>query len=86
RKYKESDARALWAIFYHTIRNVNIRDYSQAQVEAWAPDNFDPEVWQRKMNSIAPFVAEIDGDIVGYTDLQENGLIDHFFCHHEHQG
>ncbi|EGQ7914876.1 TPA: N-acetyltransferase family protein [Vibrio parahaemolyticus] len=86
RKYKESDARALWAIFYHTIRNVNIRDYSQAQVEAWAPDNFDPEVWQRKMNSIVPFVAEIDGDIVAYTDLQENGLIDHFFCHHEHQG
>ncbi|ELB2044072.1 GNAT family N-acetyltransferase [Vibrio parahaemolyticus] len=86
RKYKESDARALWAIFYHTIRNVNIRDYSQAQVEAWAPDNFDPEVWLRKMNSIVPFVAEIDGDIVGYTDLQENGLIDHFFCHHEHQG
>ncbi|KIT51787.1 acetyltransferase, partial [Vibrio parahaemolyticus EN9701121] len=79
-------ARALWAIFYHTIRNVNIRDYSQAQVEAWAPDNFDPEVWQRKMNSIVPFVAEIDGDIVAYTDLQENGLIDHFFCHHEHQG
>ncbi|HGS5672503.1 TPA: N-acetyltransferase family protein [Vibrio parahaemolyticus] len=86
RKYKESDARALWAIFYHTIRNVNIRDYSQEQVVAWAPDNFGPEVWQLKMNSIAPFVAEIDGDIVGYTDLQENGLIDHFFCHHEHQG
>ncbi|ANQ27037.1 acetyltransferase [Vibrio natriegens] len=86
RKYKESDARALWAIFYHTIRKVNIRDYSQAQVESWAPDNFDPDVWQRKMNSIAPFVAEINGEIVGYADLQKNGLIDHFFCHHEHQG
>ncbi|WP_276318894.1 GNAT family N-acetyltransferase [Idiomarina sp. 29L] len=24
--------------------------------------------------------------MVGYTDLQEDGLIDHFFCHHEHQG
>lgn len=86
RKYEESDAWALWAIFYHTIRNVNIRDYSQAQVKAWAPDNLDPKVWQRKMDSITPFIAEINGDIVGYTDLQENGLIDHFFCHHEHQG
>lgn len=86
RKYEESDSRALWYIFYHTIRNVNIRDYSQAQVTAWAPDELDPKIWQRKMNLISPFVAEIEGEIVGYTDIQDNGLIDHFFCHDEHQG
>jgi putative acetyltransferase len=86
RKYQESDALDLWAIFYHTVRNVNLRDYSQAQVEAWAPDDFSSEIWKRKMNLLSPFVAEIDGKIVGYSDLQENGLIDHFFCHHEHQG
>ncbi|HCJ7274025.1 TPA: GNAT family N-acetyltransferase [Vibrio cholerae] len=86
RKYQESDAHDLWAIFYYTVRNVNLRDYSQAQVEAWAPDDFSSEIWQRKMNLLSPFVAEIDGKIVGYSDLQENGLIDHFFCHHEHQG
>ncbi|MFA0070915.1 GNAT family N-acetyltransferase, partial [Vibrio breoganii] len=27
-----------------------------------------------------------DGCVVGYTDLQPSGLIDHFFCHHEYQG
>ncbi|MGR5250364.1 GNAT family N-acetyltransferase [Vibrio aestuarianus] len=86
RKYQESDAHDLWAIFYHAVRNVNLRDYSQAQVEAWAPDDFSSEIWQRKMNYLSPFVAEIGGKIVGYSDLQENGLIDHFFCHHEHQG
>jgi len=37
------------------------------------------------MRGINPFVAEIDGVIVGYTDLQTSGLIDHFFCHHEYQ-
>lgn len=86
RGYKESDANALWEIFYHTIRNINVRDYSQAQVEAWAPDSPDAEVWTNKMRSISPFVAEIDGKIVGYTDLQNDGLIDHFFCHYEYQG
>ncbi|MFQ6372241.1 GNAT family N-acetyltransferase [Shewanella sp. YIC-542] len=86
RTYKGSDARALWAIFYYAVRKVNLRDYSQAQVEAWAPDDFAPDIWQRKMNEIEPFIAEIDGEIVGYADLQENGLIDHFFVHHEHQG
>ncbi len=85
RQYKESDATDLWGIFHHTVRHINIRDYSQAQVEAWAPENFDMEVWKRKMRTISPFVAEIDGVIVGYSDLQPSGLIDHFFCHHQYQ-
>ncbi len=33
-----------------------------------------------------PFVAEIDGKIVGFADIQDDGYIDHFFCHNEFQG
>ncbi|PSV59487.1 GNAT family N-acetyltransferase, partial [Photobacterium angustum] len=45
REYVESDAKALWDIHFNTIRNVNLRDYSQEQVEAWAPDCLDFSVW-----------------------------------------
>ncbi|OED60066.1 GNAT family N-acetyltransferase [Vibrio tasmaniensis ZS-17] len=86
RNYQASDAKALWEIYFHTVRNINVRDYSQEQVEAWAPSNFDSELWQKCLHRIQPFVAELDGCVVGYTDLQPNGLIDHFFCHHEYQG
>lgn len=86
RPYCESDASHLWLLFYDTVRQVNIRDYSQAQVEAWAPDHFDAEIWQQRMDLIRPFIAEINGEIVGYADLQDDGLIDHFFCHHQYQG
>ncbi|MCC4801134.1 GNAT family N-acetyltransferase [Enterovibrio norvegicus] len=86
RHYTENDAEALWHIFFNTIRIINSRDYSQSQVEAWAPESFDFSVWKTKMRTINPFVAEINGVIVGYTDLQSSGLIDHFFCHHEFQG
>lgn len=85
RRYRESDAKALWNIFFHTIRSVNIRDYSQQQVEAWAPDYFDDRLWQQKMREIKPFVAELNGQIVGYADLQRDGLIDHFYCHRAFQ-
>ncbi len=85
RNYLDGDAPGLWKIFYNTIRNVNIRDYSQAEVEAWASDTQDPTLWEKRMKGINPFVAEIDGVAVGYTDLQASGLIDHFFCHHEYQ-
>ncbi|MBD1567514.1 MULTISPECIES: GNAT family N-acetyltransferase [Vibrio] len=86
REYIESDAQVLWDIHFYTIRNVNLRDYSQEQVEAWAPEHLDLSVWKKRMSGLSPFVAEVDNIIVGYTDLQPNGLIDHFFCHHEYQG
>ncbi len=76
----------LWSLFHHTIRRVNIRDYSEEQVRAWAPDQIDEQRWQQRMASINPFVAVIDGEIVGYADVQDDGLVDHFFCHHRHQG
>ncbi|MCL1123370.1 GNAT family N-acetyltransferase [Shewanella surugensis] len=86
REYCPTDAIHTWALFFNTIRHVNIRDYSLKQVTAWAPDEFDLGVWQQKMAKIKPFIAEINGVIVGYADLQVDGYIDHFFCHHEYQG
>jgi len=86
RDYVEVDAEALWNLHFYTIRNINIRDYTKEQVEAWAPERLDLSVWKNRMKGLSPFVAEINGTIVGYTDLQPNGLIDHFFCHHEYQG
>ncbi|WP_299003775.1 GNAT family N-acetyltransferase [uncultured Shewanella sp.] len=86
RQYCTADAMSTWKLFYHTIHHVNSMDYSLKQVTAWAPDEFDLSVWQQKMDRIAPFIAEIQGVIVGYADLQEDGYIDHFFCHHEYQG
>lgn len=86
RHYVATDAAALWDLFYHTIRHINSCDYSPAQVAAWAPDNYNMTAWQQRMQELSPFVAEIDRVIVGYTDLQSDGLIDHFFCHHQYQG
>ncbi len=37
------------------------------------------------MTDIEPYIAELNGEIVGYADLQNDGLIDHFFCHQAHQ-
>lgn len=86
REFREQDAPILWALFYNTIRNINLRDYTEHQVKAWAPDEFDAQLWLKKMTAIQPFVAELDGVIVGYSDVQPSGLVDHFFCHHEYQG
>lgn len=86
RNYRETDAKLLWDIFFHTVRRINIRDYTQEQVEAWASDEFNIAAWKKRMAALTPFIAEIDGVVAGYADLQPDGLIDHFFCHHAYQG
>ncbi len=85
RPYQESDAETLWSLFYHTVRTVNRRDYTQAQVEAWAPEAMSMDVWRTALQKKATYVAEQEGKILAYAVLQSDGLIDHFFCHHQHQ-
>jgi len=84
RKYRLGEERAIWNIYYNTIHHVNTAHYSRDQIEAWAPVNLDESTWSGKIREIDPYIAVLNGIIVGYTSLQENGYIDHFFCHHEH--
>ncbi|GLT16430.1 acetyltransferase [Vibrio zhanjiangensis] len=86
RQYNPEDTQALWEVFFLTVRNINRAHYSQQQVEAWAPDDWDMKKWHETMSRIKPYIAEINGQVAGYADLQDSGLIDHFFCHHECQG
>lgn len=86
RKFQNGEELALRKIFFNTIRNVNIKDYSEVQTQAWAPDDYDQSEWCKRINSIEPFVAVLNNEIVGYTDIQDDGCIDHFFCHWNHQG
>lgn len=86
RRYKAGEETELWNIFFHTIRNVNIRDYTHEQVEAWAPDEINPEDWRARIAGMNPFVCLNDAKkIVGYAALLESGYVDHFYVHHLHQ-
>lgn len=88
RKYKESDAPAIASIYYNTIHTVNTRDYTEEQVNAWAPYDSvqDYSGWQEKLAKIQPFVATINDTVVGFAEFEPNGHIDCFYVHHEYQG
>ncbi len=79
RRFQRGDEAALRQLFFETIRNVNRQDYTEEQVRAWAPEDYDAEYWATRIQDLNPFICEIDGEIAGYADLQSSGLIDHFF-------
>lgn len=78
RNFEKKDAVVTWELKFNTIRSVNIHDYTEAQTKAWAPDNYDMDIWQKRVETMNPFIAEIDGQVVGFADLQKDGYIDHF--------
>jgi putative acetyltransferase len=86
RAFRPDDANALVDVFRDSVRVVARRDYTLAQVTAWAPDEMDANAWALRCASKQTFVAEIDAVPVGFTDLEPNGHLDMLFVHSQHQG
>jgi len=79
RKFEVGDEASLFQVFYSSVHLIACRDYSQEQINAWAQADFDVQRWSDLMQKIRPFVVEIENQIAGYADLQQDGYIDHFF-------
>ena len=86
RPYRREDAPALLALFRDTIRRVNCRDYSPAQIAAWASDDIDTVRWFGRFAGRFVPVAEADGRPVGFAELEPDGQIDRVYVSADHQG
>jgi UPF0176 protein len=85
RLFQQQDSDRIAQLFHDTIREVNIRDYSPTQVQAWAPDDLYFTNWTEDCTSNFTYVAEEEGEIIGFAQLETNGHIDCFFCHKDYQ-
>ena len=85
RTYEIGDTQKIIKLFYDTVHEVNIRDYTKAQVDAWAPADMDIESWTKSLSSKFTFVAEKGEKIAGFGQLEANGHIDCFYCHQAFQ-
>ena len=87
RPYHYTDAQNLANIYYHTIHKINSKDYSQEEINAWAPSSsLEIHGWKEKWEKMIPMVASIDDTVVGFVEFESNGHIDCFYVHHEYQG
>ncbi len=85
RPYRPDDAPALLALFRDTIRRVNCRDYSPAQVAAWASDDIDTVRWFGRFTGRFVPVAEEAGRPVGFAELEADGHVDRVYVSADHQ-
>lgn len=82
RRSKPKDGAQIGQLIYDTVRTINIRDYSEEQVQAWAPD---PEIFST-YDECCAYVAEINGKIVAFGNLTLDGYLHRFYVHKDFQG
>lgn len=81
RKYIDADCPILAKLFFDTISNVNLGDYTLEQIEAWASGVKKlSELNERFLNSYT-LVVEEAGKIVGFGNITSDGYLDMLYVH-----
>ena len=85
RKYEEKDLSSIIKLFYDTVHFINIKDYTQKQVNVWAPENIDKNLWNKSLLKHYSIVFEDNGIIKGFCDCDNEGYIDRLYVHKDFQ-
>lgn len=85
RKYVSSDCVELTELFYNTVHQVNADDYTQAQLDVWAPGKADLVKWDMSLQEHYSIVAVENGVITGFGDIDKTGYLDRLYVHKDHQ-
>lgn len=85
RAYMPSDCEDLAKLFYDTVHTVNVKDYTEEQVNAWASGEVNLEEWNLSFLQHSTLVAEEKGQIIGFGDVDQTGYLDRLYVHKDFQ-
>ncbi len=87
RPFQTSDTENILTLFYDTVHTVNRNDYSPEQLNAWVPPQPDIKKWRDRFESSKTIVAESDGKLVGFGNLEnKKSSIGMLYVHRDFQG
>ena len=85
RQYEPTDCEDLVKLFYHSVHTINAKDYSQEQLNVWATNKIDLEVWNKSLSEHYTVVAVENNIIVGFGDIDKSGYLDRLYVHKDYQ-
>lgn len=84
--YSSDKAKALTDLFYRSVHAIDPKLYSETDKEAWAPTPSDYWFWAKRLARKQPWLALIEGRIVGFMELEADGHIDCVYVDPDYQG
>ena len=84
RAYTPADCQRTAALFYDTVHAVACRDYSQEQLDAWAPEDRDLTAWDQSFQGHFALVAVEGETLLGFGDITPTGYLDRLYVHQDH--
>ncbi len=87
RLYRQRDLEELIQLFYHTVQTVNRRDYTEEETAAWvpSPESVDRAAWGASLSDHYTLVAEKQGKLLGFGDMDSTGYLDRLYVHKDCQ-
>jgi len=85
RRYLIGEEPAIWDVYFRATHETNAADYHIDLLNRWAPPDMNMGEWTERLREKNPFVALVDGHIVGFAELDGDGFIDYFYVSPDHQ-
>ena len=82
------DLEELVQLFYETVHTVNLGDYTRRETDVWAPSPaaMDRAAWGESLSAHDTVVAEREGQLLCFGDMDATGYFDRLYVHREFQG
>ncbi len=84
RRFRNGDLEEVINLFKQTVKNINIQDYEDNQIQAWL-SNLDYVKWQESLLNHISFLAFINNELVGFADMTEDGYLDRLYVSYKYQ-
>lgn len=79
------DAAGTHAAFREAVLRTASADYDSEQIDAWAgAAGIDLASWDARRSAAHTFVAVVGGEVAGFADFLDDGLLDMLFVHPDH--
>lgn len=85
REYEPKDFDEIVTLFYDTVHSINLKDYTQEQVNVWATGDVNREMWNQSLLKNYSIVAVEENQIVGFGDMDDTGYLDRLYVHKDYQ-
>ncbi|MCD7893182.1 MAG: GNAT family N-acetyltransferase [Erysipelotrichaceae bacterium] len=79
RLYQPSDLEEVMQLFYDNVHSVCAKDYTEEQLEAWAPKEANVYRWETSLNKNHTLVVVDNEHIIGFGNIGQTGYLDRLY-------